>query len=369
MVIHHAIHQHLQERNWVGLEVDLCLTGCQNSLREYHNGHLPIHYAINRNCPDKLILDMIKIYPGCATRKNTQGDLPLHSCAKFGASTTVMTALLLEYPDAINVKALCKLDGRFLTPRDLARCNPMVTDEGREILDRPLSHWTSLAAHERFLREKAFDTRMIKIQAQLKKSKENEKKLIERLVGMEKRLAALEIKSKAGMKSLEKKVIHRIEDEHDHIVDMRQDLTSLIHHNDVKRKKSKYTSSAIGTSSNRRASSASVTNHRNRRTSMYGSEDEEDDELNDLSYIELMYSAEGEEFPTKTRYGRRMSDTDMDYTNGPRRRRSSGMFGSIASKFSKGKRKKALKDGTKMTAKAAINFAANTILPLDEFEG
>ena len=105
MALYYAVHQHLQERNWVSLKTDLCLTGCQKSLRESYKGNLPIHIAISRNCPEDIILNMIRIYPGSAKHKNYQGDLPLHYCAKFGGvSEVVVTSLLIEYPDAMNVK-------------------------------------------------------------------------------------------------------------------------------------------------------------------------------------------------------------------------------------------------------------------------
>ena len=101
----------------------------------------------------------------------------------------------------------------------------MVSAEAREIFSLPFHHWTSLASHEKLLREKAFDTRLNKMQAQLNKSLENERKLVMRLLALEKQLSVLERQGKAEMQSMEKALMKRIENEQQQIDNIRQDIT------------------------------------------------------------------------------------------------------------------------------------------------
>lgn len=116
-------------------------------------------------------------------------------------------------------------EDEFLTTREIERNNPLVSAEAKEIFSLPFHHWTSLASHEKLLREKAFDTRLNKMQAQLNKSMENERKLVMRLLALEKQLSALERHGKAEMQSMEKALMKRIENEQEQIENIRQDMT------------------------------------------------------------------------------------------------------------------------------------------------
>ena len=95
----YSVHQHLTERNWVALEVDLCLSASQQMIKERfgNSRSLPLHLAIQYQAPEKLLLNMLSIYPQAAHIKTNNGDLPLHTCCKFGASETVVEALLLNW--------------------------------------------------------------------------------------------------------------------------------------------------------------------------------------------------------------------------------------------------------------------------------
>jgi len=211
----------------VGLEVDLCLTASQAALKESCHGGLPLHIAIQLNAPDNIILDMIRIYPAAVTRKDRNGDLPLHTCVKYGSSEAVVTALLLEYPDAFQQRTVCRVEGRVLTVRDLAQHNPKVSRSVREIFDKPSSYWMVLARHERVMREKTFKTTSRKMQQLLQQSQENEERLMKRLDILERRLDISEKKSRSTFVRLEKKVVHRIEQQQECLVGVQDDLVAL----------------------------------------------------------------------------------------------------------------------------------------------
>ena len=223
----YSVHSHLMERNWAGLEVDLCLTASQAALKEFCHGGLPLHIAIQLNAPDNIILDMIRIYPAAVTRKDRNGDLPLHTCAKYGSSEAVVTALLLEYPDAIQQRTVCRLKGRVLTARDLAQHNPKVSRSVREIFDKPMSYWVVLARHERVMREKTFETTLRKMQQLLQQSQENEERLMKRLDTLERRLDSAQKDSRSTFVRLEKKVVNRIEQQQECLVSVQDDLVAL----------------------------------------------------------------------------------------------------------------------------------------------
>ena len=252
----YSVHSHLMERNWVGLEVDLCLTASQAALKEFCHGGLPLHVAIQLNAPDNIILDMIRIYPAAVTRKDRNGDLALHTCAKHGSSEAVVTALLLEYPDAMQQRTVCRVEGRVLTARDLVQHNPKVSRSVKEIFDKPMSYWVSLAAHERVMREKTFESTLRKMQQLLKQSQQNEERLMKRLDSLERRLDIVEKKSRSTFVRLEKKVAQRIEQQQERLLNVQDDLVALT---DTRRDDFQYRNDRIP--GRRRQSSASMVCH------------------------------------------------------------------------------------------------------------
>jgi len=195
----YSVHQHLVERNWVALEVDLCLSASQQMIKERFgkSRSLPLHLAIQYQAPEKLLLNMLSIYPQAAHIKNNHGDLPLHVCCKFGASDTVVEALLLEFPEAITIKTMCKIGSvGFVTARDLAQRNPSLSRQVKALLEKPVSHWINLASHEKVMREKSFEGTLSGLREELERSKQNEAMLLNRLDQLERRLSSVETSSR-----------------------------------------------------------------------------------------------------------------------------------------------------------------------------
>jgi len=244
------------ERNWTRLGHDLHRSASQAALKESCHGGLPLHIAIQLNAPDNIILDMIRIYLAAVTRKDRNGDLPLHTCAKYGSSEAVVTALLLEYPDAIQQRTVCRLEGRVLTARDLAQHNPKVSRSVREIFDKPMSYWVVLARHERVMREKTCTSTSRKMQQLLQQSQENEERLMKRLDTLERRLDMAEKESRSTFVRLEKKVARKVENQQEGLVGVQDDLVALsaTTRDDSQNKNN-------GTPGRRRQSSASMVCH------------------------------------------------------------------------------------------------------------
>mmetsp|Transcript_25717 Transcript_25717/g.39851 ORF Transcript_25717/g.39851 Transcript_25717/m.39851 type:complete len:392 (-) Transcript_25717:123-1298(-) len=264
----YSVHQHLVERNWVALEVDLCLSASQQMIKERfgNSRSLPLHLAIQYQAPEKLLLNMLSIYPQAAHVKTNNGDLPLHVCCKFGASDTVVEALLLEFPEAITIKTTCKIGSvGFVTARDLAQRNPSLSRQVKVLLEKPVSHWINLASHEKVMREKSFEGMLSGLKAELERSKQNEAMLLDRLDHLERRLSSVETSSRRASECSEKFVVERVDGELVRIANCHHHHTSMssVHAQDsyMRHKKSRLDANRIAP---RRVSTQSVpTNHCN----------------------------------------------------------------------------------------------------------
>ena len=233
----------------------------------------------------------------------------------------------------------------------------MVSAEAREIFSLPFHHWTSLASHEKLLREKAFDTRLNKMQAQLNKSMENERKLVMRLLALEKQFLALERQGKAERQNMEKALMKRIENEQEHIENMRQDITFLSHPCEKSQVKANRIVSPGTVNKMRRVSSPCLRNHTAKYPlDSFGSFDSS----NDFSYIEAMYHHDRKPKEKSNKNAVQFKDV------AGRRRRPRSIFDSMKSKCSKEKGEKLRRESKSMISKTAIELATESILPFND---
>lgn len=197
-MVTYAFHQHIIERNWEAVENDLRLSSGQDMVKERYgnNRSLPLHMAIQKQAPEGLILGLLRIYPQAAHIKTKNGDLPMHVCCKFGSTPTVVEALLLEFPEAITIKTTCKIGSiGFVSAKEIAQRNPVLSRQFKSLLEKPVSHWISLATHEKVMHQKSFDATLGSMKAELKRTKQNEHMLLDRLAQLEERLLSVERKA------------------------------------------------------------------------------------------------------------------------------------------------------------------------------
>ena len=141
-------HTHLLESNIAALKNDLDSSGAASICETLYHDRTPLSIAIAKGLPDEIILLILSKSSKSARMKNQDGThmYPIHTCAKYGASTTVIEALLLEFPHVLETKATTR-HGIYLTPLDMARESKSLTSSAMNMLRLPVSHWSNLASY------------------------------------------------------------------------------------------------------------------------------------------------------------------------------------------------------------------------------
>jgi hypothetical protein len=124
--------------------------GQQMATQQDVYGSTPLHAALGYKAPDSLVVFLLKIFPE-ATKVHGTGDdwLPLHVAAMWGASSTVMEALIRANPQALDDLGEGGLKGR--TPRHFSQR----FSHNRELLERSTEDWIALIESERVATERA----------------------------------------------------------------------------------------------------------------------------------------------------------------------------------------------------------------------
>ena len=65
-------------------------------------GNLPLHACIGYKAPDEIILSILSHHPDATRMHGTDYWLPLHICAMWGSSATVMEEIIKCYPQALD---------------------------------------------------------------------------------------------------------------------------------------------------------------------------------------------------------------------------------------------------------------------------
>ena len=186
-------HTHLLESNIAALKNDLESTGAASICETLYHGRTPLSIAIAKGLPDEIILLILSKSSKSARMKNQDGTYmyPIHTCAKYGASTTVIEALLLEFPHALETKATIR-HGIYLTPLEMARERKSLTSSAMNMLRLPVSHWSNLALYtsssaktRNVESEKKMERTLNKVKYQLDVSLSAEAALLKKLAELE----------------------------------------------------------------------------------------------------------------------------------------------------------------------------------------
>jgi len=74
---------------------------------EKETGMLPLHFACNKsNVSQKILLELVKLYPDAAKTQDKKGCLPLHYAAAFSSDPQTLELLLKVYPAGVWVQDL-----------------------------------------------------------------------------------------------------------------------------------------------------------------------------------------------------------------------------------------------------------------------
>ena len=149
------LHQALLKSDVESAEVYLTNPSAPTWCQETYHGYTPLAIACRRSdgpITDELILKILSTCPRAAAipTKSSVGDYPVHVCAKHGSvSATVIEALLLEYPYAVEHKSQTSI-GILMTPQQLARGNKNLSESAKLALQQPLDHWISLKNYTKY---------------------------------------------------------------------------------------------------------------------------------------------------------------------------------------------------------------------------
>lgn len=119
----------IKVKNWdkvrdiIGLTDDDTAHNNNNNVTQHHHlledrdlyDNTPLHAALGYQAPEDILLRLLHTHPDATRVHGANEWLPLHVAAMWGASTTVMTALLLAHPEGLDDKGEGGIKGR--TPR------------------------------------------------------------------------------------------------------------------------------------------------------------------------------------------------------------------------------------------------------------
>jgi len=167
-------------------------------VREPHDEDLPLHMALYKNAPENLIILLIEAYPSAARVKGQDGYLPLHWACQMGCTLAVVEALLVEYPNALDIPTSPENTVRpSQTPRALARSNMNIPVDVKDAVTQATSLWVRFSVVEKARRELT-----LKVSRLDNKLLQVEEEFAERLSEMQERFEGYEEDTKALLKTL-----------------------------------------------------------------------------------------------------------------------------------------------------------------------
>lgn len=135
---------------------------------------LPIHLALIKSAPPKIIISLLELHPLGAKSVDDQGSLPLHLAFKHGASDLILIDLIQRFPAALFTK-----DTRGRVPTDIDGAKKERTALLRAVVKATTSSIDSKqkASHVKKVNELSDD---LVLQQNLNANLENEKSELER---------------------------------------------------------------------------------------------------------------------------------------------------------------------------------------------
>jgi len=144
-MVYERLHQDIVHMRWGEIESTLATNQGKEMAKEAFKADLPLHMALERKAPEKVVLDLIKANQDAVMVEGKQGNLPLHLAAQNNMSTKVISALIRAFPEALD-----ELNGQQITPRDYPNRSPKV----KELLMRPTACWVETVEREEYYERK-----------------------------------------------------------------------------------------------------------------------------------------------------------------------------------------------------------------------
>ena len=227
------LHKQLLQRNHdESANLSLILSPlAEQWFKQLYKGYTPLALACMFRWQNDVVLTILSRYPNASAISNPDNrDLPVHICAKYGATVTVVEALLIEWPHSLKLKSMSK-SGLMLTPLQHWTENVMLNEDVKTALSRPVTHYARLKSliqdsnnkHSRYYNCSGinkYDSSSIaleleKVNDELKKSKSKEEVFKSRLHILEKKIERLSSYERMNsLHSCPEACSHRYEREH-----------------------------------------------------------------------------------------------------------------------------------------------------------
>jgi len=134
-----TLHKYILSHQWTEAQNALaCAEGAIAAKCSDDHGRLPLHNIFGyKKAPEDLVLRLIASNPNASKIADNDKLLPLHHATLYGASPSIVTELLINYPEALETK-----NAFGDTPRDLARMGCLDL-KSRDLLKKTVSYWAT----------------------------------------------------------------------------------------------------------------------------------------------------------------------------------------------------------------------------------
>ena len=224
-----ALHRHIMTCDWDAAGTDF--TG----VRETHDDDLPLHMAIYKRAPETLVIHLIEAYPSAARVKGREGYLPLHWACQMGSSLAVVEALIVEYPNALDIPTSPNAVRPSQSPRALARANMNIPLDVKDAVTQSTSLWVRFSVIEKARRDQ-----VNKVNRLENKLAQVEEEFAERLGEMHDRFEGYEEDTKVLLKTLMDTIDSLGKEHGDEIELIKDDLNLQQTQTNIARKASKH---------------------------------------------------------------------------------------------------------------------------------
>ena len=222
-MVFYQIHQIIIENDWSTLRRDLANEAPHIKhlwCSVYFNGDLPLAMAMKRLCPERIVLDLLKIYPRAASIPDQNGSLPHQLCTKLGYSSVTFNALVLERSMETNRQEENSTKYRH------QRSQSSVDSKSCDTCDNTSEDTPSCASVESQLSKKlTLENTISRLSEQLHVAQVSERALEIKLIDIEQKISDLELKFTHLISDLRSDVEESLQREHFHILDMRDDIS------------------------------------------------------------------------------------------------------------------------------------------------
>jgi hypothetical protein len=203
----YRLHQEIVHKKWAEISSTLATTDGKLMTKEPYKTDLPLHMAIERNAPDRVLLDLLKANPDAATVFGKNGCLPLHLAAKKKSSVNFITSLIKVFPEALD-----ELNEADETPRDYMQADARI----HELLCRPTACWVDTVEREEYYGRKKskireLETKVSLLTEALQKAQKSRQAILEKIEIIEPMLKTQDLANKEAVAQRNK--VFQIEEE------------------------------------------------------------------------------------------------------------------------------------------------------------